>query len=71
MKLIQPQKKKIKEEPTNKRPNCWGCKHYFITWDMNRPYGCHALNFKSKTTPSLVVFQSSGMQCQMFSPKKK
>ncbi len=52
----------------NKGPriNCHKCKHYFITWEPNHPYGCKFFNFKSKHLPSLVVFQSSGESCLKF-----
>lgn len=45
--------------------------NYFITHDPARPYGCRALGFKSKTNPARLVYESSGMQCQLFSPKKR
>lgn len=54
-----------------KRVDCRGCAHYYITWDQNFPYGCAAMKFKAPITPCLFVFQSSGMPCQMFEPKKK
>lgn len=49
--------------------NCFKCKHFIITWDRNRPYGCNALGFKSKVTPSLEVYRSSGKKCMLFTPK--
>lgn len=52
-------------------PNCLKCTHYFITHDPGRPYGCRAMAFKSRTSPAQVVLQSSGMNCQMFTPKKR
>lgn len=30
-----------------------------------------AMKFKSKKYPSKVVFESSGMECQLFKPKEK
>ncbi|MDK9708635.1 MAG: uracil-DNA glycosylase [Desulforhopalus sp.] len=52
-------------------PNCLLCIHYFITHDPEKPYGCRALRFKSRTIPSRVVFESSGMNCQLFAGKKR
>ena len=52
-------------------PVCLQCIYYYITFDQNRPYGCRAMQFKSKKNPAQVVFESSGMVCQLFSPKKK
>ena len=42
---------------------CHGCAHYFVTHDRNRPYGCSKFGFKTKSLPSQVVIESTGMQC--------
>ena len=42
---------------------CHGCAHYFVTHDRNRPYGCAVFGFKTKSLPSQVVIESTGMQC--------
>lgn len=52
-----------------KRINCRRCQFYFVTWQKNQPHGCKAYGFKSQQIPSLVVFQSSGMDCSMFKEK--
>ncbi len=49
--------------------NCFKCRHLFITHKPEHPYGCHAMGFKSKQIPSLVVKRDSGMDCQLFSAK--
>lgn len=49
---------------------CRRCVHFYITWDEFFPRGCKALSFKSREVPSKVVFDSSGMECQKFEPKK-
>jgi hypothetical protein len=49
--------------------NCLRCRHYVITWQPAQPYGCRAHGFKSRKNPALVVFESSGLQCQLFQPK--
>jgi hypothetical protein len=49
--------------------NCFKCKHFIITWDKSRPYGCNTLGFKSKVLPSLEVYRSSGEKCMLFTPK--
>ena len=51
--------------------NCRDCRHYYITFDVNAPYGCRVYGFKSKLTPSLAVYQSSGMHCGLFQPKEE
>lgn len=55
----------MKEENTD----CFKCKHFYITWDKNFPYGCRAMGFKSKEISSVVVRQSSGMKCLYFEEK--
>ncbi|MBI1388373.1 MAG: uracil-DNA glycosylase [bacterium] len=42
-----------------------------MTWDRNFPYGCKAMGFKARTQPSIEVFNSSGIECQMFTMKEK
>jgi hypothetical protein len=52
-------------------PHCLKCMHYFITHDPDRPYGCRAMAFKSRTSPARVVYGSSGIICQLYTPKKQ
>jgi len=52
-----------------KRINCRRCEYFFVTWEPKKPYGCKAYGFKSPQIPSMVVFQSSGRDCNMFSAK--
>lgn len=61
------------KEPFSKsiRTLCIPCTHFFVTWDRCFPYGCKALGFRSKKRPSLVVYESSGMECQYFKAKKR
>jgi len=49
---------------------CRKCRHYLVTWEPRRPYGCRAHGFKSSRSPSAVVYETSGIPCQLFSPKK-
>jgi hypothetical protein len=56
------------QNPQN-RPNCFGCRNFFITHEPSHPYGCRAMGFKSKNIPSQVVFESSGMECQLYVKK--
>lgn len=51
-----------------KRP-CLSCRHYFITWDPDRRYGCRAFGFKSSMLPCLEVQQASSLHCQKYEPK--
>lgn len=49
--------------------NCFKCKHFAISWDTQRPYGCKAWGIKSRQHPSLVVRSSSNLECQLFQSK--
>ncbi|MGL1930142.1 MAG: uracil-DNA glycosylase [Desulfotalea sp.] len=50
-------------------PVCTKCVYFYLTHQYGKPYGCRAMGFKSKTSPSSVVKASSGMECQMFENK--
>ncbi|MCK5404089.1 MAG: uracil-DNA glycosylase [Desulfobulbaceae bacterium] len=52
------------------RPNCYQCRHFYITHEPDHPYGCRPMGFKSVQLPSVAVFNSSGMECQMFTLKQ-
>jgi len=49
--------------------NCLACRHFYITYEPSHPYGCRVLAFKSKEMPSRVVYASSGIECQAYTPK--
>ena len=49
--------------------SCGDCKHYYVTWDKDFPYGCKAMGFKSRTYPAQEVRNASGMDCQLFERK--
>ncbi|MDM5231649.1 MULTISPECIES: hypothetical protein [Lysinibacillus] len=49
--------------------NCFKCQHFKVTWDPQTPRACAAYGFKTKQIPSVVVKQSSGMDCLKFVPK--
>jgi hypothetical protein len=55
----------------NKKIICQKCKHYFVTWQPTQPHGCHAYGFKSRLLPSIVVKQSSGIECGFYEQKFK
>jgi len=50
---------------------CQKCKYYYVTWIQAQPHGCKAYGFKSKKLPSMVVKQSSGVDCKFFDLKQK
>ncbi len=58
-------------DKTTTRSLCHECKHYYITWDQLRPYGCRKWQFKSKLLPAIEVKKSSGKDCLLFENKTK
>lgn len=46
--------------------NCFKCAYFKVTWDPQNPRACQAYGFKTKQIPSMVVKQSSGMECLKF-----
>ena len=52
-------------------PNCRDCIHYYITHDVRFPYGCRAMDFKSRRMPVLDVLAVSGEPCYTFRPKPR
>jgi hypothetical protein len=64
-------KKETGGDTDNKdKVNCYLCIHFKITWEPKFPYSCRAHGFKGPQIPSVVVFNSSGEQCLLFTPKK-
>lgn len=55
----------------NRLPNCRNCIHYYITHDVSFPYGCRAMDFKSRRMPVLDVLEVSGEPCYTFRPKPR
>jgi hypothetical protein len=49
---------------------CIRCRRYQITWEARQPYGCLAHGFKTHLNPARVVYESSGIECQLFEPKQ-
>jgi len=49
--------------------DCRTCLHFFITHVLDFPYGCRAMNFKSKKLPAEEVEETSGMACLRFHPR--
>lgn len=56
---------------TREAPDCTKCIHYYITHDVSFPYGCRALDFKSKRKPHLDVQDASNTACMAFVPRQE
>lgn len=52
-------------------PFCRRCQFYYITFDASFPYGCRALDFKSRRLPQYEVMAASQQRCLAFKPKAK
>jgi len=49
--------------------NCFSCTHFFITHEVDFPYGCRAVGFKSQPLPAKLMYAHSGIECQLFTEK--
>lgn len=49
--------------------DCFKCRYFKVTWDPQTPRACMAYGFKTRQVPSIVVRQSSGMDCLKFASK--
>lgn len=49
--------------------DCLKCSHYFITHDVRFPYGCRAMNFKSRRLPQIEVEMASNAVCLAYRKK--
>jgi hypothetical protein len=57
------------EPPASPAVLCRTCKHYRVSWDPRAPHSCSAIGFKSQKLPSLIVYESSGIECQLWEAK--
>lgn len=51
--------------------NCFQCEYFYVTWDQRNPRGCKAYGFKARQIPSIIVKNSSGIECLKFVGKKR
>lgn len=42
------------------------CRHHAITHDVNFPYACNAMGFRSRRLPQFEVLAASGEPCLAF-----
>ncbi len=47
---------------------CLNCKHFYITWDNDHPYGCKGFDTKSKQCPSFVVYNEAKRRRRQHTP---
>ena len=53
------------------KSSCFNCKFHFITYDLNRPWGCRKFGFKSNISPKVEVKKETGMECAYFTIREK
>lgn len=53
----------LAKEARPKGANCYGCAHFFITWDKQFPYACRKMEFRSKRLPCEEVLEADGQPC--------
>ena len=46
-----------------KRVTCNRCVYFYITYRKQRPWGCKKFGFISKYSPSMEVFNTTGIEC--------
>lgn len=49
--------------------SCNGCVFYYVTWEPRTPKGCKYFGFKSAQMPCVVVKNSTGQHCNMYTQK--
>ncbi|MFZ5645664.1 MAG: uracil-DNA glycosylase [Bacillota bacterium] len=54
-----------------KKPDCFKCIHFYITWERNMPNGCRLYGIKTKHNPSKAVLTATGIGCLGYEEKKK
>lgn len=50
----------------DERVDCQRCRHFYVTYQMPRPYACRHFGFESARLPCLEVLASSGEACRAF-----
>jgi len=50
---------------------CHRCRHYYVTWDKNFPFGCRAMEFKGRQMPATVVRRTTGGSCLLYQEKRR
>lgn len=50
-------------------PNCFGCRHFAVSWDAALPYSCRLMGFKSRGLPAIEVLRADGVFCRGFAAK--
>jgi len=53
------------------KPNCTQCKHFYVTWDPQKPNGCRQFGIQCKPLPSQIVASAGMGECEGFVAKAK
>lgn len=55
----------------DRAPDCLKCEYFSVTWDYRFPRSCKIFGVKSKTLPSIAVYQATGKHCPSFKKSLK
>ena len=50
--------------------NCFFCERFYITGEVEHPYGCSTMNFKSHRMPAVDIYNTTQTDCTYFVRKK-
>ncbi len=53
-----------------KKVTCQGCKFFYVSYRLYKPWGCKKFGFISKNLPYQVVFSTTGIECAFKTEKK-
>ena len=55
--------------PARNPASCHGCRHFFVTHNRQRPWGCRKFGFTSMRVPAQEILATTGTECAYFHPK--
>jgi hypothetical protein len=58
-------------DPRAVDPDCYACRHFWVTHERAHPYGCRAFGIASTRIPSAEVRAASGHECRAFESKSE
>ena len=56
-------------EKNIKRPDCFKCIYFNLTWEAKTPRECRLYGFKTAGMPSIIFYHTTGSQCVGFRQK--
>ena len=53
------------------KADCTSCQHFQLIWGAAQARACNAYGFRSESYPSIIVRETSGLDCQLYAAKPK